>query len=85
MHAVMMTTDPPLVYWNAGTIEGIHRVRSLRRTGVGVFFTIDAGPQIKAVCLPGDTEKVRDAFDDLPGVRDIHVTGLGPGATYVPS
>ena len=22
MHAVMLSTDPPLVYWNAGTIEG---------------------------------------------------------------
>ena len=85
MHAVMLTTDPPLVYWNAGTMEGIRRIRALRETGVGVFFTIDAGPQIKAVCLPGDTGKVRAALDDLPGVRDIHVTGLGSGATCVPS
>ena len=83
MHAVMLTTQPPLVYWNAGTIEGIHRIRALRAAGVGVFFTIDAGPQIKAVCIPGETDKVRDALGDLPGVRDIFVTGLGSGAKCV--
>lgn len=83
MHAVMLTTDPPLVYWNAGTIEGIRRIRALRETGVGVFFTIDAGPQIKAVCLPGDTAEVQAALGDLPGIRDIYVAGLGPGAICV--
>ena len=83
MHSVMLTTDPPLVYWNAGTIEGIRRIHALRETGVGVFFTIDAGPQIKAVCLPGDTAKVQAALRDLPGVRDIYVAGLGSGATRV--
>ena len=83
MHAVMLSTDPPLVYWNAGTIEGIRRIRAMRETGVGVFFTIDAGPQIKAVCLPNDTPTVRAALADLPGVRDIHVAGLGPGSTCV--
>ena len=59
MHAVMLTTDPPLVYWNAGTIEGIRSIRALRETGVGVFFTIDAGPQIKAVCLPGTRQRCK--------------------------
>ncbi len=83
MHAVMTTTEPPLLYWNAGTLEGIRRVRALREAGVGVFFTIDAGPQIKAVCLPGDTEQVRVALAELPGVKDIHVTGLGLGAACV--
>ena len=85
MHAVMLTTEPALVYWNAGTVEGIRRIRALRDTGVGVFFTIDAGPQIKAVCLPRHTSEVRSALDDLPGVQDIHIAGLGPGAACVAS
>ena len=33
MHAVMLTTDPPLVYWNAGTMEGIRRIRAMRDSG----------------------------------------------------
>ena len=83
MHAVMLSTRPPLVYWNAGTMEGIRRIRELRESGVGVFFTIDAGPQIKAVCLPGHTRTVRTALEDIPGLRDIHAVRLGDGARCV--
>jgi diphosphomevalonate decarboxylase len=44
-----------------------------------VFFTIDAGPQLKALCLPEATDDVVDALRALPGVLDLIVTGLGPG------
>ena len=50
MHGVMMSARPGLVYWNATTVECILRVRGLRAAGVPVFFTIDAGPQVMAVC-----------------------------------
>ena len=52
MHAVMMTARPGLVYWNGATVEAIRKVRNLRADGVPVFFTVDAGPQVKAVCVP---------------------------------
>jgi diphosphomevalonate decarboxylase len=44
-----------------------------------VFFTIDAGPQVKAVCLPEAVDGVKGALATLPGVQDLIVTGLGPG------
>ena len=52
MHAVMMTTRPPLLYWAPATLACLQAVQELRRAGTPVFFTIDAGPQVKAVCLP---------------------------------
>ncbi|MEL7536326.1 MAG: diphosphomevalonate decarboxylase [Pseudomonadota bacterium] len=81
MHAVMLSSQPGLVYWNGATVEAIHRVRGLRRLGHAVFFTIDAGPQIKAVCDPDDTNAVADALADVPGVVEVMCCGLGPGAT----
>jgi len=53
MHAAALAALPPLVYWNGATVECLHAVRRLRAAGVPVFFTIDAGPQLKAVCAPG--------------------------------
>jgi diphosphomevalonate decarboxylase len=44
-----------------------------------VFFTIDAGPQVKAVCAPEAKSAVRAALADVPGVLDTLVTRLGPG------
>jgi diphosphomevalonate decarboxylase len=80
MHAVMLATRPALIYWNGATLECIQRIRALQAEGVGVFFTIDAGPQVKAVCLPDATEAVAAALRDVSGVRDVLVSGLGEGA-----
>jgi diphosphomevalonate decarboxylase len=84
MHAVMLSTRPGLVYWNGATVECMRRVRALRDTeGLGTFFTIDAGPQVKAVCLPEAAGRVADALREIPGVEDVLVSGLGHGARVV--
>ncbi len=80
MHAVAMTSQPPLIYWSGATVECMQRVRQLRREGVPVFYTIDAGPQLKAVCLPAATEQVRSALEQVSGVLDVLVCNLGAGA-----
>ncbi|MES2404800.1 MAG: diphosphomevalonate decarboxylase [Pseudomonadota bacterium] len=83
MHAVMLATRPALIYWNAATIECIQCIRVLQAEGAGVFFTIDAGPQVKAVCLPDVATRVADALRDVAGVEDVLVSGLGEGARIV--
>jgi len=83
MHSVMWASRPPLVYWNAATLRCMETVRELRRAGCGVFFTIDAGPQVKAVCLPEHAPRVKDALSATIGVQDVTTTGLGDGARLV--
>ncbi|MGH8321636.1 MAG: diphosphomevalonate decarboxylase [Gammaproteobacteria bacterium] len=84
MHAVMMTTQPGLIYWNAATVECLHRIRKLREhEGLGTFFTVDAGPQVKAVCLPGDAQHVVVALRELPGVEKVLLSSLGEGARVI--
>jgi len=80
MHAAALAARPPLVYWNGATVECLHAVRALRAGGVPVFFTIDAGPQLKAVCAPGARDTVERALRDVPGVRSTLTSALGPGA-----
>lgn len=79
MHATAMATLPPLVYWNGVTVECMHTVAALRRSGVPVFFTIDAGPQLKAVCEPAAATRVRDELEAVPGVIETLHSTLGPG------
>ena len=83
MHAAAISTMPPLVYWNGATVDCLQRVRALRAAGVPVFFTIDAGPQVKAVCLPEAEADVHAALAEMPGVREIIATGLGPGLEHL--
>lgn len=80
MHSVMWSSRPPMVYWNSATMACMERVRLLQQDGEAVFFTIDAGPQLKAVCLPESERVVAAALQDVPGVSRIMLTGLGPGA-----
>ncbi len=79
LHALAMTSRPPILYWNPATLACIDAVRGLQHAGVPVFFTIDAGPQLKAVCLPEVTDRVAAELHDINGVVDVLVTGLGPG------
>ena len=80
MHSIMWASRPPMVYWNTATMHCLHAIRRLQERGVGVFFTIDAGPQIKAICLPEYTQEVEAALRATDGVIDLMVTGLGEGA-----
>tara|TARA_B100001059_G_scaffold150481_1_gene150333 strand:+ start:71 stop:1024 length:954 start_codon:yes stop_codon:yes gene_type:complete len=79
MHSIMWTTRPSIVYWNATTIDCMQAIRDLQRNGESVFFTIDAGPQIKAICLPENEEKIAKKLNEIKGVQSIMTSGLGSG------
>ncbi len=83
MHGLMMSGDPALLYWNAGTLSCIEALRGLRQAGRSVFFTVDAGPQVKAVCTSPDARAVQELLRAQPGVQDILTVGLGGGAVVV--
>ena len=83
MHSVMLTSQPTLSYWTPASITCMDRVRSLRSSGHNVFFTVDAGPQIKAVCLSASADAVASALGDVPGVIKIIRSHLGDGARVI--
>ena len=80
MHSVMWGSRPPIVYWNGATLSCMEAIRRLQSEGHAVFFTIDAGPQLKAICLPDETHLVRSTLDACAGVVRTMVSGLGVGA-----
>ena len=80
MHSVMWGSRPPLTYWNAATVACMQTVRNLQAEGLNVFFTIDAGPQLKAFCTPDCMSDVRAALAATSGVSDVMVSGIGDGA-----
>ena len=85
MHSVMWGSRPPIVYWNSATLTCMEAVRRLQSDGHAVFFTIDAGPQLKAICLPDEADLVRVTLDACAGVIRTMVSGLGAGAMLLDS
>lgn len=52
MHAVMMTSRPPIYYWQPDTMRLIQATLRWRAAGLPVCFTIDAGPNVHLITLP---------------------------------
>ena len=85
MHGLMLSARPGLLYWNEATVACIRQVRRLREAGTATFFTVDAGPQVKAVCAPGEGKAVAEALAQTPGVLRVLASSLGEGARVLPT
>jgi diphosphomevalonate decarboxylase len=65
MHATMLSAWPPICYTLPETLAAMHAVWALRQAGTEVYFTQDAGPNLKLLFCACDAEKVRAAFPGL--------------------
>lgn len=83
MHGVMMTSTPPLFYWQPGTMEVLHAVYGWRAEGIPVYFTIDAGPNVHLLCEGERVESVQQRLRELPSVSRIITSRPGGGASLI--
>ncbi len=83
MHAVMMTSNPALVYWQAATLTVMHAVHAWRAGGTPVAYTIDAGPNVHVLCPLEQMPKIAAMLKELPGVNDVLAAQVGGPAKLV--
>ena len=83
MHAVMMTSTPPLMYWQSATVEIFHQVREWRSKGLPVGYTVDAGANVHVLCLGEYAKDVEKRLRELPGISDVLVAGVGGSAKII--
>jgi diphosphomevalonate decarboxylase len=82
MHAVMMTSSPPLFYWQEATLGVMLAVRQARAEGQPVFYTIDAGPNVHVICEAARAEQVARLLGSIPGVREVRSARVGGPAMF---
>ena len=85
MHAVMMTSSPPLLYWLPSTLAILRAAAEWRRSGEGVCATIDAGPNVHCLCAPGQASGMETRLRALPGVEDVLTCPPGGAARLLPA
>ncbi len=83
MHSVMMTSRPPLFYWQPASVAIMQEVKQWRQAGLQVCYTLDAGPNVHCICVRKDVPQVIDRLKTLSGILDIRVAGTGRGAHLV--
>lgn len=77
MHAVMMTSTPPLMYWQPESLTIMRAVRAWRAEGLPVCYTLDAGPNVHVLCAGEQAQAVERRLRELPGVSDVLVARAG--------
>ncbi len=82
MHAVMMTSQPALVYWEPASVAAMLAVRDWRSAGLPVCYTLDAGPNVHVLCPHEVSDRVCSQLRDIEGV--IRVLSSGPGGEAQP-
>jgi len=83
LHAIMMTSQPSLLYWTPATVRVMREVRHWREEGRSVYFTIDAGPNVHLLTLPSCVEEVERALWEVEGVKEVIVCRPGDGARLI--
>ncbi len=83
MHAVMMTSRPPLFYWQPASLAVMDLVRQWRAEGLRVCYTLDAGPNVHCICAAEDAPVIAGRLDALDGVRQVLEAGPGAGARVI--
>jgi len=83
MHKVMQTSSPQLNYMTERTNNCINEIKAAREGGVDLFFTVDAGPQVKIICKPEDKELIKDRLINKPYVMSLVEANIGLGARII--
>ncbi len=71
MHTVMMTSRPPIYYWQSGTIEIINKIQLWRENGLEAYFTIDAGANVHIICEEPRAAEVEKNLTQLTCVKQV--------------
>ena len=60
MHETTKNANPPFTYLTEKSFDAMEYVRELRKQGERCYFTMDAGPNVKVLCLEEDFERLKD-------------------------
>ena len=79
MHAVMLSSQPALMYWQPETVKLMQAIRGWREQGLPVCYTIDAGPNVHCLCPDEQAGQVGRLLESLlPEARLIRCGAGGP-------
>lgn len=79
-HAIALTSNPPIIYWQPETLKIVHLVREWRNHGLLVYFTIDAGPNLHLFCEEKNQQFLMKKLKFVKEVKKIIVNYPSEGA-----
>lgn len=71
MQQTMLDSSPQLDYWTPASHAVMKSVQTLRSSGYPCYFTTEAGPNVKVICLEKDVDSIKNTIQSIDGVLDI--------------
>ncbi len=85
LHAIYLTSYPPLIYLLPATLQVMREVKHWRAEGISVYFTLNTGQDIHLICQKKDVEKIIKKVQDLSDVQKIIINYPSEGAHLIQS
>jgi len=79
MHAVMMTSHPPLFFWEPASLELIKQIPHWRKKGYPVCYTMDAGPNVHVITISQFAGEIKEKITRIPNIINVLYAKPGPG------
>lgn len=80
LHAVMISSTPSLIYWNACSLAIMKLIPKWRKSGIPVAFTLDAGPNVHVICPIEHADEISIRIKAILGVQKVIIATVGNGA-----
>lgn len=71
MHAILLTSDMPVYYWNENTLRVMKLITDMRTSGLTIYFTLDAGPSVHILCEADDANHIKKELERMNVQRII--------------
>jgi len=84
MHSVMMTSTPPLFYWEPASLRIIKEIPRWRQAGLPCAYTLDAGPNVHILCASDIVESIITRLSQMDGITSILRASAGGPARLMP-
>ncbi|AHH04718.1 Diphosphomevalonate decarboxylase [Borrelia miyamotoi FR64b] len=81
MFGLMLSSS--IIYFKGITIDLIKYIANLRNKGILIFETMDAGPQVKILCLQRDLEFILNELTRNFTDVDFVVSRIGIGLEWI--
>lgn len=82
LHAMTLTSTPPIIYWQPRTIKAMKLVEEIRKNDFPAYFTIDSGPHVCIICEGKNLKKLLQRLEKSR-IKDVVVNKPSGGARLI--
>jgi diphosphomevalonate decarboxylase len=83
LHTIIITSTPSFIYLFPQTLSLIKSVRTWRKEGLEVYFTINTGHNVHIICQKNDVKKLQTKLKTIKEIKNVIINAPAYGARII--